>query len=104
MIMNILGSPTEEDIQGMQLPAPPQLPKIQGKGLALVLKQVDPNAIDLISRMLLLNPKKRVHPFRLLSHPFFDPLWKSQILLNNKPIADLFDFTQEEIGENQDLI
>ena len=56
MIMNTLGTPKEEDINDMNLPNNPKLPKVNAKSLAVVLKECDPNAIDLISKLLRFSP------------------------------------------------
>ena len=58
MIMNILGSPTQDDLDSMKLTSQPKLPKVQAKGLSQLLKEIDPMVIDLIGRLLVYNPNK----------------------------------------------
>ena len=37
-------------------------------------KEADPNAVDLLKKMLVFNPTKRVSAAEALQHPFFDSL------------------------------
>lgn len=57
-----------------------------------------PDAIDMISKILVYNPEKRPRPLEILLHPFFDELRDKNTRLEktNNPLPDLFDFTQEE--------
>lgn len=58
-----------------------------------------PEAVDLISKLLVYNPDKRLSPLEALLHPFFDELRdKNTKLPNGNPIPDLFDFSKEEMG------
>ena len=55
------------------------------------------DAIDLISKILVYNPDRRLKPLEALLHPFFDELRdKNTKLPNGNPLPDLFDFSKEE--------
>lgn len=58
-----------------------------------------PEAIDLISKLLVYNPERRLKPLEALLHPFFDELRdKNTKLQNGNSLPELFDFTKEEIS------
>jgi glycogen synthase kinase 3 beta len=58
-----------------------------------------PDAIDMISKILVYNPDKRPRPLEILLHPFFDELRdKNTKLPNGNPLPELFEFTNEEIN------
>lgn len=58
-IMQILGTPTQEELLDMQLTVLPNLPQIKGKGLENVIKNADPKFIDLLKCLLSYAPSKR---------------------------------------------
>jgi serine/threonine protein kinase len=103
-IMNIMGSPSREELQDMQIPDIPKLPLVRGKGLESVLGKVDPLFIDLLKCLLNYSPAKRTKSFALLAHPFFDSLREHQVLVENSPIANLFDFNETEVGEDRAIL
>lgn len=103
-IMQILGTPTPEELQDMQLTLLPNLPQIKGKGLESVIKNADPQFIELLKCLLNYAPSKRTRAFRLLAHPFFDSLRTHKLLVNGNPVVNLFDFNETEIGQDKDLI
>jgi glycogen synthase kinase 3 beta len=52
-----------------------QLPLVKGSGFDFfydINEKADPAAIDLISKLLVYDPKKRLKPFKAMCHPFFD--------------------------------
>ena len=58
-----------------------------------------PDAIDLISKLLVYNPERRLKPLEALLHGFFDELRdKNTRLPNGSPLPDLFEFQKEEIS------
>jgi serine/threonine protein kinase len=57
-------------------------------------KDVDPLVIDLISKLLVYSPSKRIKPYEALAHPYFEELRDRNLRLpNGNCIPDLFNFT-----------
>ena len=57
------------------------------------------DATDLIGKLLVYNPERRLKPLDALCHPFFDDLRKKETRLpNGNPLPDLFAFQKEEIS------
>ncbi|KAG9394509.1 cyclin-dependent kinase like [Carpediemonas membranifera] len=73
-IFQVLGTPTEAEWPGVtKLPDyKPTLPKFRPQGLESVLPGADPQAIDLIRKMLAYDPSQRIDAKTALAHPFFD--------------------------------
>lgn len=58
-----------------------------------------PEAIELLSKILVYNPERRLKPLEVLRMPFFDELREQGTRLpNGNPMPDLFKFTNEEIS------
>ena len=75
-IFRILGTPTEEEwpeITTYQSYSP-DFPKWSRKNLSDIIKTSDPQAIDLISKMLKYNPIERISAKEALNHPYFADL------------------------------
>lgn len=64
-IMNVLGTPTEKEVEEMCDKVEVNLPLIKGCGLKKKLRNVENNEelVDLLSKILCYNPKKRIKPF-----------------------------------------
>jgi serine/threonine protein kinase len=75
-IFRILGTPTEETWPGVtRLPAyKGSFPKCPRRNLAEVIPNADPLALDLIEKMLIYDPAKRISARAALDHPYFDDL------------------------------
>ena len=56
--------------------------------------KVDPQAIDLVAKVLVYPPKERLRPLQALMHPFFNELRNENCRINNNSLPDLFNFTQ----------
>jgi glycogen synthase kinase 3 beta len=58
-----------------------------------------PEAIDLMSKILVYEPSRRLKPLEALLHPFFDELREQEVNLPTGDLLtlDLFDFTREEV-------
>jgi len=55
------------------------------------------DAIDLVIKLLVYNPERRLKPLEALTHPFFDELReKNTKLPNGNNLPDLFNFQKEE--------
>ena len=64
----------------------------------LFRKSTDPQAIDLISKILVYDPKRRLKPFEAMVHSYFDDLRLEKTRLpNGSELPDLFDFKDEEL-------
>lgn len=102
-IMQVLGTPTPQEVKSMCENVTVNLPDIKGTGLRKKLKNADPLLVDLLSKTLTYNPKKRVKPFMLLSHPYFDDLRTQRLTINGRNVTDLFNFNAVEVGPYRDL-
>jgi len=99
-IIKVLGTPTKEQVLAMN----PnhnvfKFPQIKSHPWQKVFRNKAPaSAIDLVSQFLQYEPKKRIEPFDALAHPFFDELRDPAACLpNNKPLPNIFNFTEDEI-------
>ena len=77
---------------------------MKGAGLRAKLKTADPELIDLLSKILVYNPAKRLKPFEALTHPYFTALRAQKLTINGKTITDLFNFNEVEVGGNAVLL
>ena len=109
-IMKVLGTPTSEQMKIMNPKSKgnSKLPKINAvpwkeyfKG-----KTNDELYIDLISKLLVYEPQKRLRPYEALLHPFFDKIKKKEVKLpENKSLPKhLFQFKQCEIDFDKESI
>lgn len=75
-----------------------KLPDIQGIGLKKKFKSgTNALALDLLSKLFVYSPKKRIKPLQALMHPYFDDLRAQKLTINGKGITDLFNFTKVEL-------
>ncbi|KAJ2855233.1 Cyclin-dependent kinase catalytic subunit, partial [Coemansia erecta] len=77
-IFRILGTPTEEvwpDITTLP-DYKPTFPKWQPKDLAALLPGLDADGIDLLRRMLIYDPARRISAKQALAHPYFNDIKK----------------------------
>mmetsp|Transcript_19866 Transcript_19866/g.27545 ORF Transcript_19866/g.27545 Transcript_19866/m.27545 type:complete len:310 (-) Transcript_19866:271-1200(-) len=78
-IFKILGTPNEEVWPGLsELKDWHEFPQWWPQDIALAVPELDPNGIDLLKRMLVYDPRRRIHAIQALDHPYFDSLDKSQ--------------------------
>jgi len=76
-IFNVLGTPTRKDWPGMvDLPEYKRdsFPRKKAKGLATVLPRLDEKGLDLLSKMLIMDPLKRISALEAMRHPYFSDL------------------------------
>lgn len=55
-----------------------KFPQFKSKGLISYCSNLDENGLDLLSRMIVYDPYKRISAKQALHHPYFDDLDKSQ--------------------------
>ena len=63
-----------------------------------VFKKTDPLLIDLLSKILVYDPKERLTPVQALTHSFFNDLRNQSFQIQGCKISDLFDFTPGTIS------
>ena len=109
VIIKVLGTPTKEEIYKMN-------PECKDRGFPVIpslpwervfkRRKVNESYLDLISKLLIYEPDKRLTPLQAICHPFFDELKDSKTILpNGKGVPkELFEFTQEEINSDQESI
>ena len=104
-IMKLLGNPTKEDIKNMGKNLNPKLPDYPPRPFSSQFpKGTNPQVLDLLSKVLVYNPKARLTPLQALLHPYFDDLRAQKLTVNGKEIVDLFDFNTSELSTNPSLI
>ena len=103
-IMKILGTPSYEQIKCMndKFKGISKLPKIEPKSWKDVFKNKtnDELFIDLVSKLLVYEPTKRLSPYQALLHPYFDDLKNKDAKIPNH----LFVFKQCEIDFDKENI
>jgi serine/threonine protein kinase len=58
-----------------------KFPQFKGKGLNAYCSNLDENGLDLLSRMIVYDPYKRISAKQALNHPYFDDFDKSQFYI-----------------------
>lgn len=96
-ICEVLGPPDAKELKsiGERFEYDPKIVK----GISMkkkLLGKASPSAIDLIAKVLQIDPEKRLKPIDALMHPYFDPIREKKIIINKHEITDLFNFTQDE--------
>jgi len=98
-IIKILGTPTQSQILQMNPNSEEfRLPQIKAQAWSKVLKNADPLVIDLISKVLVYNPRDRLKPMEALAHPYFNDLRNQNFQIQECKIPELFNFSAEELG------
>lgn len=79
LIINILGSQREEDIEFIDNPKAKKyiksLPSSPGTPFSRLYPNAHPLAIDLLAKMLVFDPTKRISVSEALQHPYMAPLY-----------------------------
>ncbi|PKA60292.1 Cyclin-dependent kinase B1-1 [Apostasia shenzhenica] len=79
LIFRVLGTPNEETWHGVsELEGWHEYPQWNPGNMDAFFPSLDPTGIDLLSKMLVCDPAKRVSAKEALNHPYFDNLDKSQ--------------------------
>ena len=80
-IFKLLGTPSEVQWPGVtRLRDWHEFPQWKPQDLAKVIPQLDEDGIDLMAKMLVYDPAKRIHATEALRHPYFDSLDKTQFV------------------------
>ncbi|GAM20864.1 hypothetical protein SAMD00019534_040390 [Acytostelium subglobosum LB1] len=99
-IIKVLGTPTKEQIHVMNpYYSSFKFPEIKANPWTKIFraKEVPPETIDLISKILHYEPNNRLKPTEIMAHPFFDVLRDPKTTLpDGKPLPPLFNFTIAE--------
>jgi serine/threonine protein kinase len=102
-IIKVLGTPTRDQVYAMNdYYANFLFPKVEPDLWENVLNEklsprVSLEAVDLMSKLLVYFPSKRMKPVHALAHPFFDELKRNGACLpNGKPLPNLFNFQKKE--------
>ena len=78
-IFKLLGTPSEDVWPGVtRLRDWHEFPQWKPQDLSKVIPQLDSHGIDLLQKMLVYDPAKRIHATEALEHPYFDTLDKSR--------------------------
>lgn len=104
-VVRILGSPTEEDMVAMnreyskdiKIPQKSKLPwsKVFNEHVSI------PNdAVDLIEKLLVYKPSKRLQAIAICTHPLFDDVKENSSVLPK----EMFQFTREELANASDAV
>lgn len=100
-IIKILGTPTKEEILAMNPTYNEyKFPQIKASPWTKVFKsKTPPEALDLISKLLVYVPTNRLKPIEAMCHPFFDEIRDSKsVLPTGRQLPDtLFDFSDAEL-------
>ncbi|GLE10108.1 hypothetical protein PINS_up022103 [Pythium insidiosum] len=97
-IIKVLGTPQREEIEAMNPNYTEfQFPQIKAHSWNKIFRsRTPPEAIDLLSKMLVYDPKKRLKPLEAAAHPFFDELRQESLALpNDVSSAPLFNFSMQ---------
>eukprot|EP01018_Ginkgo_biloba_P032192 Gb_22030 [translate_table: standard] len=79
-IFKLLGTPNEDVWPGVsKLNDWHEYPRWRPDNLSSAVPDMEPNAVDLLSKMLCYEPLHRISAKRALMHPYFDDLDKSQL-------------------------
>lgn len=98
MIIELVGNPSEDVIKQIHNPKNKEfiesLPKSRGKDFATLFKGANPDAIDLLKKLLTFDPNKRITIEQALAHPYMAQLHYP----DDEPTCELvsaFDFDFE---------
>ena len=107
-----IGMPSDKDVESMQSKFADtmvaNLPKITPKPLRSTLAAHPPDAVDLISRLLVFNPNKRLTAGEALRHPYVFPFCSAADIEDSPPhtpiTVPLPDFTRFEVDQYRDAV
>ena len=98
LIFNLIGTPSDEDI--LSIPNPKarekvlKLTKRSPKPIEMLFRDANPQAVDLLQKLLIFNPEKRFTVEQALAHPYLSALHFAEDEPTCKPVS-MFDFEFE---------
>ena len=102
-IMDVLGTPSLEQVLAMNPHYPAtSFPAVAHAGLGALLSHIaTPDTIELLTRLLSYDPKRRPRAVEAMAHPFFDEVKQYSRECRSLPLhqqpPDLLDFTENEL-------
>jgi glycogen synthase kinase 3 beta len=106
-IIKILGTPSPDEIKTMNPSyVDHAFPTIKSVPFSRVFRsKASPEAIDLISKLLVYTPADRLTPLQAMAHPFFDELRQPETTVpNGAPLPPLFNFSSDELAINPESV
>ncbi|KAL1916783.1 uncharacterized protein VTP21DRAFT_5487 [Calcarisporiella thermophila] len=106
-IIKVLGTPTKEQIRTMNPNyMEHRFPQIKPHPLSKIFRsRTPPEAMDLLSNLLIYTPQQRLTAIEAMCHSFFDELRQPETRLpNGAELPLLFDFSEFELSIRPDLI
>lgn len=118
-IIQTMGTPTSEEMYAMNPNASNfAFPPVRPKSWRAVIESASPEALDLLSKLLVYAPHKRLSCYAALSHPYFDEIRDMTTFTplpfcanhSERPQPPLYNFTNEELrnieaaGGNIDIV
>jgi len=111
LIFSLIGSPSDVEIESVPNPRAREqlrrMPKRRGRPFDQVFRDCDPQGVDLLSRMLVFDPTRRITVEQALAHPYFASLHFEEDEPSCTPVSRFdFDFerTQATMAELKLLI
>lgn len=103
-IVKVLGTPEKDYLAELLKLRDIHLSNIKGCGLEVKLPDAEPLLLDLLKKTLTYDPNHRIRPLEALLHPYFDELRQRPVFLDKKLNTDLFNFSREELGDEESLL
>ncbi|KRW98590.1 Protein kinase-like domain [Pseudocohnilembus persalinus] len=106
-IIKILGTPTIEQVKEMNPKHTDfQFPIIKAHPWKKVFNnfKIDPQLLNLISKLLVYSPLKRLTPIQILADPYFDELRTQQFKQQFPDAPDFFDWSSDELKVDSNIL
>lgn len=104
-IIETFGGPKEEDLVGIpnRKEISVQVRKFKAKPLDQIFPKAPKDLLELLAKMFVYNPKKRLSPMEIMADKFFDDLRNKDIFYNNGKyvVPNIFDFSEKEIENSR---
>lgn len=108
VIFGVLGTPTQDDLECILNVEALQFVKKLKKKNPVPLRKVFPNAsskaLDLLSKMLVFNPKNRITVDEALKHPFFKKFYNEEVINSSCVCPEPFNFEFEKLTRTKENI